>query len=90
MVKLEPLENLCYVVTGKGVENKSAVMYYDGSNSWTYELSEAHIFNSLSAATGTVKTIRKGWDNFPGVHDVVKVDVELVHKKKVMFARLKG
>jgi hypothetical protein len=90
MVKLEPLENLCYVLTGKGVENESAVMYYDGSKSWTYDLNEAHVFNSLSAATRTVKTIRKAWDEFPGVHDVVKVDVELIHKKKVMLARLKG
>ena len=99
MVKLEPLENLCYVVV---VKNKDDIMYYNGGNKstyldrglsiaeWTPNLNEAKTYNNLSEATKKAKIFRDSFKQLSQTTGTIRVNAELVHKKEVMLARLKG
>ncbi len=99
MVKLESLENLCYVVV---VRNANDVMYYNGGGKsipldlsptiaeWTPNLSEAKTYNNLSGAEKKAKIFRKSFKELSQAAAKIHVNAELVHKKEVMLARLKG
>ena len=91
MVELEKMNNIGYVVKRKDknlyVVNDAIQMSSD--DVWGNDVADVIVYPSIEKASQIKRNFDKHKNEFYRIKDV-EVEVQLIHKKEVMIARLKG
>ena len=91
MITLKPLEHVGYAVKKKGTKKYMMEGYFQiiDSSAWGTDLAKIEVFKTIEDAQALIKH----WDtckkDFHNIKDI-KLEIELIHKKDVMVAKLKG
>ena len=88
---LEPLDNLGYVIKVKDrnlyVINDSRSIANPGE--WGDDLADVVVYDTIREAQDIKRNFDTYKSDYPNIHNIV-LEVQIIHRKKIMVAKLKG